>query len=625
MLAKIGEKVFDDPQWLFEVKWDGYRAVAEVNNQKVKLYSRKGLSFEKKYENVVAALETLHLHAVLDGEIVVIDPSGSPSFQLLQQYPEVPEGCILMYYVFDLLSYKGKELHQTPLLERKELLKELLPTDSIVRYCEHVVGEGQTFFKWVTEKGLEGMIAKEADSWYYPGKRTNQWLKIRNHTMQEVLIAGFTAPGGSRKYFGSLVLGIYEGKKLHYAGNVGTGFNDKSLSELYTLMSGLKREESPFVSRVDAGSDVTWVEPKLVCQVKYTEWTSDKHLRHPVFMGLRVDKQPEEVVLNEKEMTVTTVKNKKKPSTNGKDRAVQKEGEVKVGGHIVKLTNQDKVYFPDDHVTKGDVVNYYQEVFEYIIPYLEDRPQSLKRNPNGISDFGFFHKDAGDEAPEWVKSIPLYSDSAEKDIDYLLCNDRATLMYMNNLGCIEINPWNSRTAKLEYPDYMVIDIDPSDKNTFEQVIEVALVTKKVLDIAGAKAYCKTSGATGLHVYVPLGAQYSYDQCKEFAHIIASLVQEQLPFTTLERSLKKRGDDRIYIDYLQNRKGQTLSSVYSLRPKKGATVSTPLEWGEVKKGLKPTDFTIFTIFDRLKQKGDLFKEVLGKGIDLGECLKKLQGL
>ncbi len=295
----------------------------------------------------------------------------------------------------------------------------------------------------------------------------------------------------------------------------------------------------------------------------------------------------------------------------------------KVDGRSVTLTNLSKVYWPEEKITKGDMINFYQRMAPYIIPYLQNRPMSLKRNPNGITDAGFYHKDAGGAAPSWVKKKKIYSEGADKEINYILCNDAATLLYIANLGCIEMNPWNSTIKKQDHPDYMVIDLDPADGNTFEQVIETARVVKDVLDSCGAAAYCKTSGASGLHIYVPMGAKYDYDTVKDFGNLVASHVQEQLPeFTSLVRPLKKRGNN-IYIDYLQNRKGQTLASAYSLRPKKGATVSTPLDWKEVKKGLHPSQFDMFNIFKRLDKKGDLFTAVLGKGIDLIKCSKKLE--
>ena len=296
---------------------------------------------------------------------------------------------------------------------------------------------------------------------------------------------------------------------------------------------------------------------------------------------------------------------------------------IEAGKIKVPISNPDKIYFPDDKVTKKKVVEYYQSIAEYILPFLKDRPQSLKRNPNGIADTGFFHKDAGEGAPEFIKSFPVYSESSDKEIDYIICNDKATLAYLNNLGCIEINPWHSTTKKPDNPDYMIFDIDPSDKNTFDQVIETALAFKKILDKAGAESFCKTSGSTGLHIYVPMKKKYGYEEVKNFAHIISVMVCEVLPdSTTLERNFKKRGNKKIYLDFLQNRKSQTISSVYSLRPKKGATVSMPLKWEEVKKELTPGQFTIWNAAKRIKEMPDLFKGVLGPATDISRSLKKL---
>lgn len=289
----------------------------------------------------------------------------------------------------------------------------------------------------------------------------------------------------------------------------------------------------------------------------------------------------------------------------------------------VELTHLNKIYFPRDGIRKKDIIDYYQDVSELILPYLKNRPQSLKRNPNGIDAEGFFQKDAGGTAPEWVESIPLYSESAEKDIDYILCNKKATLAYLNNLGCIELNPWNSVTSALDRPDYLILDIDPSEKNTFDEVLEVALCYYELLKKGGAEAYCKTSGATGLHVYVPMNRKYTYESVRKFGELLSLLVMDQLPeTTTMERSLKKRGP-QIYLDYLQNKEGQTLASAYSVRPRDGAPVSTPLEWKEVKPGIKPGDYHIFNITERINKKGDLFRPVLGKGIDMEKCLKKLK--
>lgn len=308
-----------------------------------------------------------------------------------------------------------------------------------------------------------------------------------------------------------------------------------------------------------------------------------------------------------------------------KDTGTDSENEktLTINRHQVKLTNQQKIFWPDEGYTKGDVITYYNTISSYILPYLKDRPQSLKRNPNGIMEKGFYHKDAGDAAPDWVSRVSILAESTHKTVDYIICNNRETLLYLNNLGCIEINPWNSRASKPEHPDYLVLDIDPDEKNTFDEVIDVALIIHEILEKAGATSYCKTSGATGMHIYVPLHAVYPYDQVRPFAELVARLANEQLPkTTTLERPLHKR-KGRIYIDYLQNSRGQTLASVYSLRPVPHATVSTPLEWKEVRHGLTPLDFDINSISRRLEKKGDLFRGVLREKTDLKKCIAKLE--
>jgi bifunctional non-homologous end joining protein LigD len=310
------------------------------------------------------------------------------------------------------------------------------------------------------------------------------------------------------------------------------------------------------------------------------------------------------------------------PEKSLKDKNENSE-EIVFGKIKVKISNRDKIFWPIEGITKGDVIDYYISIADYILPYLKGRPESLKRNPDGILKTGFFHKDAGGEAPDWVDRKKIFSESVNKDIDYIICNNTPTLVYLANLGCIELNPWHSTIKNLDKPDYMIIDIDPSDKNTFDEVIETALVFKKLFDKAGTESYCKTSGATGIHVYVPMGKKYSYEQVKDFAHLVCMLAQTQLPsFTSLERSLAKRNEKHIYLDYLQNRRGQTIAAPYCLRPKAGASVSMPLKWSEVKKGLLPLDYTIHNALKHLKKTGDVFSGVLGKGIDMEKCIEKL---
>ena len=632
MLAKETSEPFDDKGWLFEIKWDGYRAIAEKKKNSISLYSRNGLNFKSTYPIIVDQLNSIKVDAVLDGEIVVLGEDGRPDFQFLQHYSE-NQNRPIQYCVFDLLQLNGKDTTSLPLIDRKELLKQIIPEENpVIKYSDHIVEKGKSFFQVSTEKDLEGIMAKKMDSKYYPGKRTTDWLKIKNHKTAEVIIAGYTEPAGSRKYFGSLILAAKEGNEFIYMGNAGTGFNAKSLKELYDLFQPLIQKKSPFEEKIKNSSKITWLKPQLICEVKFSEVTADGKLRHPVFLRLRDDKTINEINMDNIQPAEKSASKKKKATGSKADSkktsSAKKENETdkiySFGKNKVTVTHFNKIYFPEEKVTKGDVADYYISMAEYILPYLKGRPESLLRNPNGIKGKGFFQKDAADDTPSYVHCKEIHSESTNKEVNYIVCDNVETLVYLNNLGCIEINPWHSTVKDLDNPDYLMIDIDPSDKNTFEQVIEVALTVKKILDKAGAKCFCKTSGSTGMHIYVPTGKKYSYDQVKDFAYLVCMMTNDELKdFTTLERNLQKRGKKHIYMDYLQNRRGQTIASVYSLRPKPGATVSTPLLWEEVKPGLSPKQFTIFNTLDRVKEKGDIFKGVLGKGIDLGKCLENLQ--
>jgi len=612
MLAKLSEKAFDDEEWIFEIKWDGYRAVADLSHKVPLFYSRNGISFLSKFEKVSQDFSVQKHKMILDGEIVAYDENGKPNFQLLQQIGDNPN-LALVYQVFDLLWLNGHSTEELPLLQRKELLKEaLIETDSI-KYCDHIPEKGIDFFNQMKKMELEGMIAKKADSLYLENHRSTDWLKIKFTNTEEAIICGFTEPRGSREGFGALILGKYIDGKLIYGGHTGTGFNKESLNVLHERLKKIVVKDAPFETIPKTNMPVTWVKPELVCEIKYSEITKDGIFRHPVFVAIREDKNPEDINEKPKKMKAKT------PTKNA-----EKEKEITLNKQAVKLTNQDKIYFPKDGITKGDVIEYYQSVAAYILPYLKNRPLSLNRFPNGIEESGFYQKDAGENTPDWIKTTKVFSESTDKYIDYIICNDKATLAYLNNLGCIDLNPWNSSLPDLEHPDYLVLDLDPSKKNTFDEVIETALQVNEVLESVKVKGYCKTSGSTGIHIYIPMGGKYDFDQVKDFAHILMKQVNEKLPkTTTLERSLQKRDDKKIYLDYLQNRSGQTLASVYSIRPKEGASVSMPLEWEELKPGLRPTDFTIHNALERIKEKGDLFKPVLGKGIDMMKALELLQ--
>jgi bifunctional non-homologous end joining protein LigD len=619
MLATLTDSPFDNPAWIFEIKHDGYRAIAEIQGGSVELYSRNLNSFNVLFSPIAESLGELKYDMILDGEIVLLDNEGRSKFQLIQNYQRTGKGN-LVYYVFDLLYYDGYDLRELPLLKRKELLQKALTEMHNVKYSDHITEYGREFYKAAEQNKLEGIIAKLSDSEYQTGKRTREWLKIKIHLEQEAIICGFTAPKGSRKNFGALILGVYNEGELTYIGHIGGGFNEAALKEVKKKLDPLVKKNSPFNKKIKTNTKVTWVEPKLVCQVTFSEWTDEGLMRHPVFLGLREDKKPGEVTMELPESKPQESEQIKDEETLGESGDMEKE--VIINRHKLKLTNLDKIFWPEEKYTKGDVIEYYRKISKYMLPYLKDRPESMLRHPNGINGKSFFQKNVNHMPPEWVKTEKIYSEHTEDYINYLICNDEATLVFMANLGCIEINPWFSRIQSQENPDYLVIDLDPEEID-FEKVIETALGVKKALDIAGAKSYCKTSGATGLHVYVPLKAKYDYDVAKDFAHVIGQIVNSWLPdITSLERSPSKR-KKKVYLDYLQNRKGQTLAAPYSIRPKPGATVSTPLKWEEVKPGLHPSDFNIKNIFKRLEKTGDLFKPVLGAGIDLEKCIRNLE--
>jgi len=640
MLATLMDKPFDEAGWIYEIKWDGYRAVALMNKGKVKLISRNNKSFSEKFYPVQKALENWKIDAVVDGEIAVLTDKGMAHFGTLQNWRSEADGN-LAYYVFDILWLNGKNLKELPLIERRSILKKNMPAEGIIRYSENFETSPTKFLAAVAKLGMEGIMAKKEDSIYIEGERTQNWLKIKANKRHEVVIGGFTQNENSPKAFSSLLVGVFDKGQLNYMGKIGTGFNNKSQNEIMAKMKPLVSKKAFFSEIPDVNkpsrfrpnppkSKVTWIKPVLVCEVSFAEITEDGVMRHPSFEGLREDKKAKDV---KKEIAISRKKIEKtvkspigftKP-VNDKSRKTllnpTEETQVKkINGHELKFTNLGKVYWPKEKYTKRDMLNYYYQVAPYILPYLKDRPQSLNRFPNGINGKSFYHKNVTASAPAWIRMHPYETSDGEKK-NFLVPEDEASILYMANAGAIEMNPWNSTIFKEDNPDWCMIDLDPSDENSFEQVILTAQRTKDVLDSFGVESYPKTSGSTGMHIYIPLGAKYNYDQCQLFGKIVATQVHHMLPkFTSVERLTKKR-KSKLYIDYLQNRPKATLAAPYSLRPKPGATVSMPLHWGEVKKGLKMKDFTIENAMDRIKKEGDIFKPVLGKGIDLDKILKE----
>ncbi len=622
MLATTGKEPFNDDKWIFEVKWDGYRAIADLSNKEnLKLYSRNGISFMNRYPNIQKDLLKQEHSMIIDGEIVALNEKGAPNFQLLQHFAENPNTPVI-FQVFDLLYLKGHSTRKLSLLERKELLKDALIETPHIKYCDHIDGNGIDFYSEIQKSNIEGVMAKKKSSIYIDGNRSENWLKIKNNLTEESVIMGYTEPKGSRSYFGSLILGRFINGELQYSGHVGTGFSEESLKQIYELIQPYETNKMPFKEKPKTNMPPTWIEPHIVATIKYTQLTKEGRFRHPVFIGIREDISIDD--LKSKDKTAIKGNAEKSNSKKKEIKDVQTEETKNAKSEEIDLnfTNIDKLYWEKEKISKGELIEYYLSISEYILPHLKDRAQSLHRFPNGINKPGFYHKDAGKDAPSWVETISLFSESSNRDINYIVCNNVKTLGYLINLGCIELNPGSNRIEKPNKPDYLIIDLDPSDKNSFKQVVEAAKTTKEILDMADIPGYCKTSGSSGIHIFVPMGANYEYEQVRDFAHLLMQLVQVRLPkTTTLERSLSKRGP-KIYLDYLQNREGQTVASVYSARPKPGATVSMPLEWDELTNDLSIKDSTIKNSLIRIEKKGDLFMPVLKSGINIEKALEKL---
>lgn len=621
MLAKLVNEVNDDPSWIYEMKLDGYRILCSVRDRKIELISRNGKNYSSQYGELLDDLGKIEENVVLDGEVVAENSTGQSKFQLLQNYTDKRIGD-LKYYVFDILYMNGHNLMKISLLQRKELIEALFSKYDFTKVLklEYQRGNGRELFRKLSGEGYEGIIAKDPSGIYVPGSRTGSWLKIKSIRNQEAVICGYTSPKGGRKYFGSFIMGFYEGGTLKYIGCCGTGFDEISLKALYSKFRPIETAICPFGKPPDLSwtkGKPVWLKPVLVASIKFNEWSDDEIMRDPVFLGLRDDKDPGEVV---NEMNI-------KPEAGDESDGSSADGEAKaaLSENKVSLTNLDKIYWTDEGITKGDLINYYQKVSRFILPYLKDRPQSLNRHPHGIKGQSFYHKNMDTaHIPEWVKTVRMDSRTHSSGIDYLICNDTATLLYMINLGCIEINPWHSTYRKPDHPTYLMLDLDPGEIS-FKEVINTALVIREICDETGIQCYCKTSGATGLHIYIPLGAKYDYEQTRIFAEILAVIAHNRLPsVTSLERTVSKR-KDKVYIDYLQNRKGQTIAAPYSVRPRPFATVSTPLAWQEVNQNLSPEQFTLRNIEKRLIKTGDLWQPVLKQGISVTRALKAIEKL
>jgi bifunctional non-homologous end joining protein LigD len=616
MLATLAERPFSGKEWLFEIKYDGVRVLAHRNGETVELYGRSGQVITARYPELVGALRRLPVDQFLmDGEIVALDEGGKPSFQKLQARmgltnPLDIERAMVAVPVtgifFDCLALDGHDLRRLSLLERKELLKSFLPPLGPVGYGDHVLERGVAFFDAASEQRLEGIVAKKVTS-LYVGGRSREWVKLKCQRRQEFVIGGYTAPQGSRGYFGALHLGLYEGGRLVYVSKVGTGFDQAGLKKLWEALQPLSRDASPFDVGSPAGRGHHWVEPKLVCEVRFTEWTKDGGIRHPTFLGLRDDKKPKDC---RREPALPL------PPAEGEG---QGEGGAKPA---VRLTNLKKVFWPSEGYTKGDLIAYYEAMAPLLLPYLKDRPLVLTRYPDGITGKSFFQKDAPEFVPAWVRTERIYSKDAEREIDYFIVNDVETLRYVVNLGTIPLHLWSSRLGSFDRPDWLILDLDPKGA-PFTDVVTVARELHRILDQLGLANYIKTSGATGLHVLVPLGALYTHEEARTFARLLALLgVQAAPEISTIARPVRARGG-KVYIDFVQNGHGRTVVAPFSVRPLPGAPASCPLRWEEVTGRLDPARFTIKTLPERFEKTPDPLAPVLTGSIDMAAAIARIE--
>ena len=628
MLAVLGQSPPAGPDWFYEVKWDGVRALCFIEKGRVRMCSRRGNRIEQQYpelQNIGAVFDAES--AILDGEIVCFDENGVPSFQLLQNrigasakyVPRLAQSQPASLFVFDLLYLDGYDLRRTPLIERKQLLTAILRPDATFRLSEHFSGNAQELLDAVREKGLEGIVAKQAYS-RYDSKRSREWVKIKVQNTQDFVICGMIA--GERDYFGALALAYYDGNKLVYAGNVGSGFTEQSLKSIFEKLKPLVTSKSPLSVIPKDIIKVTWTKPDLVCTVRYTSWTDDLRLRAPVFLGLPTDQLPQEVV---RETAMQAAAPTEQPErrqpllAEGTNEVV-----LTVEDRRLKFTNIKKVFYPQEGYTKRDLINFYADVADLLVPHLRGRPLSLRRYPNGIEGESFFQKEAPAGIPDWLRTEKIATDE-ESFTRFVICDDKSSLLYLANLGCIDQNPWMSRMESLENPDFILIDLDPYHC-AYDRIIDAAQLVRERLDQIELQSYPKTTGGDGMHIYIPLEPVYSFQQARSFAEILARWLSAERPdlFTT-PRNVAAREKGKVYFDYLQISSGKTISAPYVLRAYPGAPVATPLAWREVKPGLNPTQFHIGNAIRRFDRVGDLFAGVLKKPQNIEPALDKLSSL
>jgi bifunctional non-homologous end joining protein LigD len=657
MLAESADHAFTHDGWIFELKLDGYRLIAGKQHGEARLLTRNGNDYTDVFPEIARAVKALPIeHCVLDGEVVVLDEQGIPRFSRLQQRGrlssplDVKRAAVELpatYYAFDLLALDGFDLRSLPLVKRKELLKEAVPKLGPVRVLDHIEREGEAFLEQVAKLGLEGIIAKKADAPYRAG-RTEKWIKIKREPTSDFVVVGFTAPKGGRSHLGALQLADYVGGTLVYAGRVGTGFDESMLMKLDTELAALVRDTPPCTGPLIAGvptrdvpeaKTTTWVEPLTVVEVRFREWTPDGLLRHSKFVRLRTDKPPQDCVRDRHreersdegpatpdasaDSSVAALPRNENPVAGAvRDDTVAPSRKTVAPRRTINFSNLKKVYWPAERYTKGDLIEYYKAIAPWMLPYLRNRPLVMTRYPDGIDGKSFYQKDAPEFAPEWIRTINIWSEDTQREIRYFVCDDEDSLQYIANLGSIPLHIWASRVGSLELPDWCVIDLDPKEA-PFTDVIRTAQVLHRLCETIELPNYVKTTGKTGLHILLPLGRQCTYAQSRTLGELLARCVLRELgDIGTIVRHVTRRGD-KVYLDYLQNRHGQTIVAPFSVRPLPGATVSMPLRWEEVSDGLDPKNYTIKNGVERMESlTTDPCIEVLEQNPDLPAVLQRL---
>ena len=614
MLCTLVKEPPDYPDYIYEIKWDGYRIISYVDGNRVRMDSRSALDYTKKYPLVATALKNLKHKVVMDGEVVVFNDQGLPDFDALQLYNGHTTS--IHYCVFDILWLDGYNLMDLPLIERKAILQDLVKGNELIKFSESF-DNGPALYKQVVEMNLEGIVAKQMDSEYHEGERANAWLKIPTKKRQEFVIGGW-AESDKNISFRSLLFGAYNDGNFEWIGRSGGGYKHSEMPGILQKLRKLEIKESPFNNKVldTKGAKMHWVKPELVANFEFATWTKSGRIRKPAtFLGFRKDKKAKQVV---REVPKTMEEKKIKTPSGSNWKIIEKikpgsKEELKLDDCSITLTDVDREIWKG--IPKAKVIEYYHSVSKYILTHLKDRPLSLHVKYNGPNAPGLYIKDMEGRQPGCAE---VFSDERRhpkpgkrNQIDYLICNNEATLLYLVNLGCIDINPWMSTKQNPAEPDFINIDLDPTDDD-FTKVIETALAAKDVLNKYKIRSFVKTSGKTGMHIYIPV-VEISFPRARSYSERLGKMIQELVPAISTTQISKNLRGDKVLIDPSQNDYADTLAAAYSVRPNKIPSVSTPLEWKEVNKKLDPANFTIETIGKRIKAKGDLFSEVLNKTI------------